>query len=126
MTHDPAIDHDGPQSKDVRKNLVTTEDIAWAADKLVTARVLHNLAKDGQMSLSGKMAALTERAKDFTAKTGEVLDGISEKITAAEVKRDEAAGKHHAYYDDIIAGVDESVSVIDKLSNGPLSEGGKG
>lgn len=77
-----------------------------------------------RMSLLGKMAALTERASDFNTSTESVLDGISAKIEAAVKKRDEAAAKHHGYYDTIIKGVDESVAVIDRLSNVPLGEGG--
>lgn len=72
------------------------------------------------------MAALTESAQDFSTSTEAVLDGIAEKIALAKTKRDAAADKHHGFYDGIIKGVDESVAVIDRLSNGPLSEDGKG
>lgn len=79
------------------------------------------------MSLSGKMAALTESAQDFHNSTEAVLDGIAEKIALAKTKRDVAAEKHHGFYDGIIKGVEDSVTVIDRLSNGvPLSEGGEG
>lgn len=78
------------------------------------------------MSLSGKMAALTERAQDFSKSTETVLDGIAAKITTAEAKRDAAAEKHHGFYDNIIKGVEDSVTVIDRLSNSPLETGGEG
>lgn len=78
------------------------------------------------MSLKGKMAALTERAVDFNTATEKALDGIAEKIAAAERKREEAVPKHHGYYDGIIRGIDDSVAVIDRLSNGPLDGDGKG
>lgn len=79
-----------------------------------------------RMSLLGKMNALTERAQDFTKATEASMDAIAEKIGTAEKKRDEAMPKHHAYYDSVISGIDESVKVIDRLSNGPLdgSSGG--
>lgn len=109
---------------DIGRALVTTEEIAHVTDKIVTARILTNIARERRLSIAGKMAALTERAKDFNTKTEGVLDGIAEKITKAEAKRDTAAEKHHAYYDLVIAGVDESISAIERLSNGPLSEGG--
>ena len=88
-------------------------------DKSLTAAI-----KEGkQMSLIGKMAALTESASDFNTSTGKVLDGISEKIAVATKKRDEAVLKHHAYYDNITKGIDESVAVIERLSNVPLDSG---
>ena len=83
--------------------------------------------KEGKkMSLLGKLKHLTEEAQSFNDETEASLDGISEKIAAGRIKRAEAEAKHHAYYDAIIAGVDESVKVIDRLSNGPLHEDGKG
>lgn len=103
---------------------ISTE-LSELTDRVTAYRVVAKMEKEGRaVSLTGKMAALTERAQDFTKATETVLDGISEKIAAAEKKRDEAAAKHHGYYDTIIAGVDESVQVIDRLSNGPLPEGG--
>jgi len=36
-----------------------------------------------------------------------------------------AAEKHHGYYDGIISTVDDSVEVIDRLSNGPLGQDGE-
>jgi hypothetical protein len=72
------------------------------------------------------MAALTERAQDFTKATEATLDGIAEKIVAAEKKRDAAAERHHGFYDAIIQGIDDSVTVIDRLSNDPLGEGSGG
>lgn len=77
------------------------------------------------MSLLGKLSHLTEDAQKFNEETGTVLDQIGEKIALARTKRDEAKTKHHGYYDTIIAGVDESMKVIERLSNGPLSEGGE-
>jgi hypothetical protein len=103
-----------------------TRAVADAADRLTAARVVTKMQREGRLSISGKMAALTDRARDFHAKTESVLDGIAEKISAAEAKRDTAAEKHHGYYDAIIAGVDESVKAIERLSNGPLPEGGEG
>lgn len=115
-----------PDQISIEEALVSPFAIAHAADRLVTARVLTNIAREKRLSISGKMAALTERARDFNAKTEGVLDGISEKIAKAEAKRDIAAEKHHGYYDGIISGVDASIADIDRLSNGPLSEDGKG
>lgn len=113
-------------NRPVSQALVSTEEIAHATDRIVAARVLTNIAREKRLSISGKMAALTERAKDFNTKTETVLDGISEKIAVAEAKRDVAAEKHHGYYDTIISGVDASIADIDRLSNGPLPQGGEG
>lgn len=121
---DPSTDHAG--IRDIEQAVVDAKAIDSAADRIVTARVLTTIARDQRMSLTGKMAALTERAQDFHRKTEGVLDGIAEKIAKAETKRDDAAEKHHGYYDAIIKGVDDSVAVIDRLSNGPLGEGGEG
>ena len=77
------------------------------------------------MSLLGKMQHLTEAATDFHKETEAVLDGIAAKIATGKQKRDEAAAKHHGYYDAIIAGVDQSTEVIDRLSNGPLHGDGE-
>lgn len=77
------------------------------------------------MSLLGKMNALTERAQDFTKDTETALDSLAAKIGESEKKRETALAKHHAYYDAIGKGIDESVVVIDRLSNGPL-DGGSG
>lgn len=101
-----------------------TQAIADAADRITAVRVVTQMQREGRLSLSGKLAALTESAHDFTKETESVLDGIASKIASAKIKRDDAAAKHHSYYDTIIAGVDESVSVIDRLSNGPLPEDG--
>jgi hypothetical protein len=122
---DPATDHAG-RSSEVIDRLTDRDVIDAGADRLVTARVLTTIARDRRMSLTGKMAALTERAQDFHKKTETVLDGIAEKIAKAETKRDEAADKHHGYYDGIIKGVDDSVAVIERLSNVPLGEDGEG
>lgn len=102
-----------------------TQAIADASDKITALRVVTKMQREGRLSLAGKMAALTERASAFNSKTETVLDGISDKIAKAEAKRDTAAEKHHGYYDSIIKGVDDSVAVIDRLSNGPLSEDGE-
>ena len=93
------------------------------ADRLEAYRV--GLKEGRRMSLAGKMAALTERAAKFNTDTEAALDRIGDKVTAAEKKRDTAEEKHHGYYDTIIAGVDESVKVIDRLSNGPLPGDGE-
>jgi hypothetical protein len=82
--------------------------------------IVAHTGKPAPMSLLGKLNALTERAQDFTKATGDSLDALSEKIVAAERKRETAMQKHHAYYDAIGKGIDESVAVIDRLSNGPL------
>lgn len=121
---DPSIDYSGRSA--IAKALVNPDEIAHATDKIVTARILTNIARENRLSIAGKMAALTERAKDFNAKTETVLDGIAEKITKAEAKRDIAEQKHHGYYDTIIAGTDESIAAIDRLSNGPLPSAGEG
>ncbi len=77
------------------------------------------------MSLLGKLQHLTDSAQEFHKETETDLDGIAEKIATGRAKRKVAVEKHHAYYDAIIAGVDESTAVIDRLSNGPLSGDGK-
>lgn len=119
---DPATDHAGRTSTPE-----ITQELSELTDRVTALRVVTQMQREGRLSLSGKMAALTERAQDFHKKTETVLDGIAEKIGKAEAKRDVAAGKHHTYYDSVIAGVDESVAVIDRLSNGaPLGEDGEG
>jgi hypothetical protein len=102
-----------------------TRAIADAADRVVAERVVKVIVRENRMSLAGKMAALTERATKFNTDTEAVLDGIAAKVSAAETKRDAAKDRHHAYYDTIIKGVDDSVAVIDRLSNGPLPDDGK-
>lgn len=97
--------------------------LAARTDSLVIERLLRRKGfRD--MSLLGKMKHLTEAAQDFHKETEAALDGIAEKIQTGRNKREEAVQKHHAYYDAIIAGVDESTSVIDRLSNGPLHDDG--
>ncbi len=118
--HDKHQDLRRPRAADI------THELAELTDRVTAARVVTTMQREARLSLTGKMAALTERAQDFHKKTESVLDSIGEKITKAEAKRDIAADKHHAYYDGIIAGVDDSLAVIDRLSNGPLSEGGEG
>lgn len=101
-----------------------TKAIADAAERVSAERVVRQIARTERMSLAGKMAALTERATKFNTDTETALDRIADKVTKAEAKRDAAEEKHHAYYDGIVAGIDESVKVIDRLSNGPLPQGG--
>lgn len=109
---------------DLRVAAARTERTIEASKKLDA--VLEAGIKEGRrMSLLGKMKALTESAEDFTKETGDVLDGIATKIATARTKRDAAAEKHHLYYDGIIQGVDDSVTVIDRLSNLPLGDDGK-
>ena len=103
-----------------------TKAISDAADRLLAERVVKGIVRENGMSLLGKMKALTESAEDFTKGTETVLDGIAEKIKIATAKRDIAAEKHHGFYDGIIKGVDDSVTVIDRLSNGNLTEDGNG
>lgn len=103
-----------------------TTAVSDATDRMIAARVVTTMQREGRLSLAGKMAALTERARDFNTKTETVLDGIADKITKAEARRDMAETKHHAYYDGIISGVDDSIAAIDRLSNGPLSQDGEG
>jgi hypothetical protein len=93
-------------------------------DRVTALRVVTSMQRNGRLSLTGKLAALTESAQDFNKGTEEVLDSIAAKIELAKTKRDAAAEKHHGYYDTIIKGVDESVVVIDRLSNVPLSGDG--
>jgi hypothetical protein len=99
-------------------------ELAELTDEVVAVRVVSELRREGKLSLLGKMKALTESAEDFNKETETVLDGISDKIAAAKLKRTTAAEKHHGYYDGLIKGIEESVTVIDRLSNGPLSEDG--
>jgi hypothetical protein len=98
-----------------RETDITTA-IAAAADRI--AAYTDGLKEGRRMSLLGKMKHLTESAQDFNTKTGQALDGIQAKIDASNVKRDEAVAKHHAYYDEVNKGVDETIAVIDQLSNG--------
>ena len=109
-------------SREVRA--VTSETTILA--NAIRLRGLTDGIKEGKrMSLLGKLQHLTEEAQSFNTETEQVLDGISEKIKLGRARRDIAKDKHHAYYDGIIAGVEESVTVIDRLSNGPLPEDGK-
>ena len=120
MQRDPALDHAGRVTKpDI------THEISEATDRIIAARVVTVMQREGRLSLTGRMQALTDRARDFNKKTEGVLDAIEEKINKADTKLNVASEKHHGYYDGIIAGVDESVAVIDRLSNGPLPEDGK-
>jgi hypothetical protein len=91
-----------------------------ALDRFLVAAIAANKQVDRRMSLVGKMAALTESAQAFNRDTEKVLDDIAAKIQTALKKRDEAEARHHAYYDGVIKGIDDSVAVIDRLSNGPL------
>lgn len=112
---------------DVPHAVTSADHIDQATDRIVTARVLTHVAievREGRMSLTGRMAHLTERARDFHKKTEGVLEAIEEKINKADTKLNIASEKHHNYYDGIIGGIDESVAVVDRLSNGPLSEDG--
>ena len=103
-----------------------TAAVADAADRITAVRVVTQMVKEGKrMSLLGKMKALTESAQDFNKETETVLDGIADKIAAAKVKRTAAAEKHHGYYDGLIKGIEDSVVVIDRLSNGPLDSDGE-
>ena len=124
MIPDPGHDHTGIH--DVTEAVVSPEAIDSATDRIVTARVLTTIVRDRRMSLTGRMAHLTERAQDFHRKTEGVLEAIEDKINKADTKLNVAAEKHHDYYDSIIKGVDESVAVIDRLSNVPLGDGGEG
>jgi hypothetical protein len=122
MERDPALDHVGRRTKD-RPDIV--HELSEAADRIVAARVVTVMQREGKLSLLGKMKALTESAEDFNKETETVLDGISDKIAAAKKKRAVAADKHHGYYDGLIKGIEDSVVVIDRLSNGPLGEDGE-
>lgn len=95
-----------------------------ATDRIVAYR--EGIREGKKMSLLGKMQHLTESAQDFHKQTDGALDGIADKIATANKKRDEAVVKHHTYYDTIIKGVDESLEVIERLSNGPLHGDGEG
>lgn len=76
------------------------------------------------MSQLGRLEALTARQNDLSKKTDEVLDGIEEKVNKYETKLNVAEGKHHAHYDKLIEGMEQSIVVIDRLSNGPLPDDG--
>jgi hypothetical protein len=93
-----------------------TKAIAAAADRI--AAYTDGLKEGRRMSLLGKMKHLTESAQAFNTMTESALDGIQAKINASNAKRDEAVAKHHAYYDEVNKGVDETVAVIDQLTNG--------
>src|SRR5258707_3888219 len=118
MQRDPALDHAGRRTDQPD----ISHELAALTDGVVAARVVTKLKREGKLSLLGKMKALTESAEDFNKSTAEVLDGIALKIATAKEKRDTAAEKHHGYYDGIIKGVDDPGVVIDRLSNGPLTE----
>jgi hypothetical protein len=120
MERDPALDQVGRRTTD-RPDIV--HELSEAADRIVAARVVTAMKREGKLSLLGKMKALTESAEDFNKETEVALDGIAEKISAATIKRTAAVEKHHGYYDGLIKGIEESVMVIDKLSNGPLLDG---
>lgn len=96
-----------------------------ATDQIVAERVVKSLIRERKMSLIGKLAHLSERAQDFHAETEKTLDGIAQKIDTASKKRDDIAARHHDYYDAIIKGVDQSIEVIDRLSNSPLPDDGE-
>ncbi len=98
---------------------VTTEKVIEAnANRIVDVR--QGIKEGKRMSLMGKLAHLTDDAQAFHKETEDDLDGVAAKIALGREKRKVAVAKHHAYYDTIIAGVDESTKVIDRLSNGPL------
>lgn len=101
----PVVESPGPD---------VTREIADLTDRVTAVRVITKMQREGRLSLSGKLAALTESAHDFHKGTEAVLDGIEEKIALAKTKRDAAAETHHSFYDGIIKGVD--VAVIDRLS----------
>jgi hypothetical protein len=121
MERDSALDHAGRR----KDRLDITLEISEATDRIVAVRVVTAMQREGKLSLLGKMKALTESAEDFNKETETVLDGISDKIAAAKTKRTAAAEKHHGYYDGLIKGIEDSVVVIDRLSNGPLGEDGE-
>ena len=99
---------------------IRARDAAQRLDTVCTEAI-----REGKQSMSvlGKIDALTSAATDFNQTTPAVLDGIAAKIAVATQKRDELAAKHHAYYDGIIKGVDDSIAVVDRLSNVPLGDG---
>lgn len=99
-----------------------TKAIDDAVDRLIAERVVKTIVRENKMSLMGKLAHLTQDAQDFTKETVDVLDGIAAKIATARAKRDTAKDKQHGYYDAIIKGVDDNIAVIERLSNGPLSD----
>ncbi len=102
-----------------------TQAVADRTESLIAERVVRKKLGAHGMSLLGKLAHLTADAEQFTQETVQVLDEITEKIALARARREVAKDKHHGYYDGIIKGVEESVTVIDRLSNVPLSEGGQ-
>jgi nitrogen-specific signal transduction histidine kinase len=91
-----------------------------ALDRLLVTAIAANKETDRLMNLVDKMAVLRERAESFNRETDKELDAIAEKIETARKKREETAARHHAYYDGVIKGIDESIAVIDQLSNGPV------
>jgi hypothetical protein len=99
-----------------------TQAVHDAGDRIIAARVVKTMIREGShMSLLGKMQALTESAADFNKDTESALDGIAAKIAEAKTKREAAVSKHHGYYDGIVKAIEDSTTVIDRLSNGPLS-----
>lgn len=105
------------------KGVTTAASISVNSERIVAYR--EGLQEGRRMSLMGKMKALTESAEQFNSETESVLDEIAEKITSAKVKRTAAAAKHHTYYDGLTKAIEDSVVVIDRLSNGPLSGDGE-
>jgi hypothetical protein len=76
-------------------------------------------------SLAGKIADITEQMGDFAQETHVVLDGISDKIATARMKRDEAAEAQHAHFDGLIGDFQDTIDAVDRLSNFPLDRGGE-
>ena len=114
---------EAPETQRAVRAVTTAATIDGNATRIQAYR--QGIQEGKRMSLLGKMQHLTEAATDFHKETEAVLDGIAAKIATGKQKRDEAAAKHHGYYDAIIAGVDQSTEVIDRLSNGPLHGDGE-
>ena len=105
------------------QGVTTAQTINANADRIEAYR--KGLAEGRRMSQIERMAALTARQGDLSKKTDKVLDGIEDKCNKYETKLNTAEEKHHSYYDKLIGSMEESVTVIDRLSNGPLHEDGK-
>ena len=105
------------------KGVTTTNAISVNADRIQAYRV--GIQEGRRMSQLERMVALTARQGDLSKKTDKVLDGIEDKCNKYETKLNAAEEKHHGYYDKLIGSMDDSIVVIDRLSNGPLSGDGE-
>ena len=112
-----------PETKAAVKGVTDPATINVNTDRIAAYRT--GLQEGRRMSQIGRLEALNARQTDLSKKTDKVLDGIEEKCNKYETKLNAAEEKHHGYYDKLIGSMDDSIVVIDRLSNGPLSDAGE-